>query len=128
MNLPAAAPEFLDAFRGWTLTTLPQIHVYCFASKQQQQQQHDTNNTHLLYDKGLILERCSKALGCNLHDADIHVVRNVAPNKNMLCVSFPLPAAAAALEPIVLEKLNNGGDDDTSNDVMEPSSKRAKSS
>ena len=87
MNLPASAPEFLDAFRGWSLPKLPRMHVHCFCRKSIQG-----------YTDAAV-RRCEKALGCAIGDdaCDIHVVRDVSPAKNMLCVSFELPAAVRQL-------------------------------
>lgn len=104
MNLPATAPEFLDAFRGFTNKTLPEVHVHCFEGK------GSTNAA---------VERCSKALGCPIGEEHrVHVVRNVAPKKNMLCVSFVLPEAARGLPRIVL--------DETSGSDGEPEAKKAR--
>jgi tRNA (guanine37-N1)-methyltransferase len=94
MNLPKTAPEFLNAFQGWSLATLPCIHVHCFAPKAD-----ETNQT--------TIDRCAQALGCPLdrqeHNVSIKTVRNVAPNKNMLCVSFTLPAAVRDLPLVDLD-------------------------
>jgi tRNA (guanine37-N1)-methyltransferase len=83
MNLPASAPEFLDAFIGYTGKQLPRIHVHCFGSKQDEAEEE-------------AIARCAKALQCPLDrekdQVSVHIVRDVAPNKNMLCVSFALPA------------------------------------
>ena len=73
MNLPASAPEFLDAFRGWKLGNLPIIHVYCFGPKCKHE---DTTNN-------VILDRCKKALGCTIHKYSLISVRNISPTKNM---------------------------------------------
>ena len=90
MNLPASAPEFLDAFRGFCNKTLPTIHVHCFAPKDETAQRQAK-------------QRCEQALGCPIpFFYPIHTVRNVAPTKNMLCVSFPLPEAARSLTPITV--------------------------
>jgi tRNA (guanine37-N1)-methyltransferase len=82
MNLPASAPEFLDAFIGYTGKQLPRIHVHCFGSKQAEAEEE-------------AIQRCAKALNCPLDRekdrVSVHIVRDVAPNKNMLCVSFTLP-------------------------------------
>jgi tRNA (guanine37-N1)-methyltransferase len=90
MNLPATAPDFLDAFRGFTGKNLPRIHVHCFAPK-----------TSEATDYQDALDRCAVALGCPVErerdDVQIHMVRDVAPNKNMLCVSFTLPAQVRSL-------------------------------
>ena len=109
MNLPASAIEFLDAFRGWSVDldedARPMVHVYCFETKNEEESRRNA------------IQRCKAALGCALEenkgiangvagdreaDVSIHIVRDVAPNKNMLCVSFLLPCAVANLEPISL--------------------------
>lgn len=89
MNLPATAPEFMDAFRGFTNKTLPEIHVHCFGGKDEG-------------GKDEVVARCSKALGCPILEPQVHLVRNVAPKKNMFCVSFVLPEAARSLERITI--------------------------
>jgi tRNA (guanine37-N1)-methyltransferase len=97
MNLPATAPEFLDAFRGWKLNALPMIHVHCFGPKTV------TNNVEPRED---IIKRCSHALGCNVFDAEVVVVRNISPTKNMFCVSFQLPEEARKVPSNNLGKNN----------------------
>lgn len=89
MNLPALALDFLDAFRGLLAQdqdqglaenegSLPTVHCYGF-SKQDDPQKDVT-------------ERASASLGTPLEGrCSVHLVRNVAPNKEMMCVSFPLP-------------------------------------
>ena len=109
MNLPASAPEFLDAFRGWKSTKLPEIMVYCFDSKTLEIAKHNA------------IDRCVKALGCDISNAQVHVVRDVSPKKNMYCVSFALPEAARSLERITIrERVGN------EIAVAEPCSKKAK--
>ena len=101
MNLPASAPEFLDAFRGFNVletASLPIIHVHCFAPKEAEETGYQC-----------AIDRCSQALGHFLdRQADkvhVHVVRDVAPKKNMLCVSFQLPRTVCQLPAI---SLNHG--------------------
>jgi len=98
MNLPACAPEFLDSFRGFDGfrgdgEQRPTIHVHCFGGKD------DEAN-----DKAIA--RCEKALGCKIDkvgdSVSVHVVRDVSPKKNMLCVSFLLPLAVKGLDRIDL--------------------------
>jgi tRNA (guanine37-N1)-methyltransferase len=95
MNLPATAPEFLDAFRGFAGKTLPRIHVHCFGPKESQRSEQEA------------VERCVAALGCALdleeHEVSVHLVRDVAPKKNMYCVSFNLPKSVCDLPRIDLE-------------------------
>ena len=98
MNLPANAPEFLDAFRGWNGFRhkpggRPLIHVHCFNDKD------DEGNCQAV-------ARCERALKCNLDrvtdEVSIHIVRDVSPKKNMVCVSFRMPLAVKEVAKITL--------------------------
>ncbi|XP_059209797.1 tRNA (guanine(37)-N1)-methyltransferase isoform X2 [Centropristis striata] len=84
MNLPALALDFLDAFRGLLHQEppceekLPTVHCYGFSKD-------DNPETDMV-------ARASRSLGFPLKDrCSVHFVRNVAPNKDMMCVSFTLP-------------------------------------
>ncbi|KAK7140370.1 hypothetical protein R3I94_012852 [Phoxinus phoxinus] len=89
MNLPALALEFLDAFRGLlgpepdqTLSrqddNLPRVHCYGFSKEDDAQRD--------------VVERAEASLKISLQgQCSVHLVRNVAPNKEMMCVSFTLP-------------------------------------
>lgn len=103
MNLPATAPEFLDAFQGFAGKNLPRIHVYCFSTKEASGAETGT------------IDRCSKALGVSLakdtSNVVVHLVRNVAPNKNMYCVSFDLPETVRALPRVALSKRDKDVDE-----------------
>lgn len=91
MNLPAIAVEFLDVFADWlsndevkkVCTQALTIHVYCFVKAAK------TDDFRAL--ARLLVE---DNLGVKLNDDDsltkIHHVRNVAPNKEMMRVSFEL--------------------------------------
>lgn len=105
MNLPASAIEFLDIFKGLfsnfkdKLTigessrshfTLPMIHCYCFSKSEVPE--NDAQS------------QAEKVLGAKMDkDCKVHYVRDVAPNKAMLCVSFRLPASVAFSEDIQLQ-------------------------
>ena len=86
MNLPKTAPEFLDAFQNYAAidhTTKPtNMHVYCFAPKDSQ-------------DAGYpeAIQRCEAALSRPIPRDTVRVrtIRNIAPSKNMVCVTFVLP-------------------------------------
>lgn len=84
MNLPALALEFLDAFRGLLhqepscSENLPVVHCYGFSKDENPERD--------------MVERASRSLGFSLeHKCSVHFVRNVAPNKDMMCVRFTLP-------------------------------------
>jgi len=81
MNLPAAAVEFLDIFpelfKDFNQSGVPTIHCYGFSSESN--------------PKKDIVDRIEKTLGVPIVVLNVHEVRDVAPKKMMLCVSFPLP-------------------------------------
>ncbi|KAB5582190.1 hypothetical protein PHYPO_G00184310 [Pangasianodon hypophthalmus] len=87
MNLPALALDFLDAFRGLLRgetdrgpdgSILPRLHVYGFSKEDEPERD--------------VLERAELRLGTLLKGrCEVHMVRNVAPNKEMMCVSFDMP-------------------------------------
>ncbi|KAK9029737.1 hypothetical protein V6N11_026840 [Hibiscus sabdariffa] len=84
MNLPASALQFLDAFRAiisrknWQ-GQLPLVHCYCFIRA------NETTES--------IISDAESALNAKIKDPVFHRVRDVAPNKAMLCLSFMLPEA-----------------------------------
>ncbi|KAL1761882.1 Met-10+ like-protein-domain-containing protein [Schizophyllum commune] len=92
MNLPESAIEFLDAFRGLyaddpryngdnpDVLPMPMIHVHCFTREPEEGARED------------IMQRATARLGTRPPpDATLHLVRSVAPNKDMYCLSFRLP-------------------------------------
>jgi tRNA (guanine37-N1)-methyltransferase len=87
MNLPASAVEFVDAFRGAFdpavhTGRLPMVHCYTFK--------------RAIETEADVVAKVEGFLGSRLDAApSIHVVRDVAPNKLMLCVSFRVPEAVA---------------------------------
>ncbi|EGF83617.1 hypothetical protein BATDEDRAFT_85132 [Batrachochytrium dendrobatidis JAM81] len=100
MNLPATAIEFLDAFHGLYSgmrdvimdSDLPTIHCHCFSNAKDV--------------KADVIERVERVIGMPLGSnlIMVHSVRTVAPNKDMLCISFRLPSALAFAEPKILGK------------------------
>ncbi|ETP24688.1 hypothetical protein F441_02354 [Phytophthora nicotianae CJ01A1] len=86
MNLPAIALEFLDAFPGqfdhWE-GELPYIHCYCFSNAEDVKKD--------------VKERAQKIMGGELDPERtlFHLVRDVAPKKVMVCISFQLPESIA---------------------------------
>eukprot|EP00543_Licmophora_paradoxa_P015425 CAMPEP_0202466014 /NCGR_PEP_ID=MMETSP1360-20130828/67407_1 /ASSEMBLY_ACC=CAM_ASM_000848 /TAXON_ID=515479 /ORGANISM="Licmophora paradoxa, Strain CCMP2313" /LENGTH=127 /DNA_ID=CAMNT_0049090011 /DNA_START=104 /DNA_END=487 /DNA_ORIENTATION=+ len=94
MNLPASAPEFLDAFRGYEGEKLPEIHVHCFGTKDDEAPQ-------------LAIQRCAKALGVqDIEGGSARIVRDVAPNKYMFCVRFRLPESVRSVQKLELDNEN----------------------
>ncbi|XP_018417539.1 PREDICTED: tRNA (guanine(37)-N1)-methyltransferase [Nanorana parkeri] len=84
MNLPAMAVEFLDAFRHLldmeycSEDILPTVHCYGFSKDDNPEKD--------------IRKQAEQYLGTVLDSCSVHLVRNVAPNKEMMCISFKLPA------------------------------------
>ncbi|KAG2155495.1 Met-10+ like-protein-domain-containing protein [Suillus clintonianus] len=97
MNLPDSAIEFLDSFRGILLegtserdlsgiyASMPMVHCHCFTRELQPDRAEAD-----------IRQRVESKLGHKL-DAEValHMVRSVAPNKDMYCISFRLPRDVA---------------------------------
>lgn len=85
MNLPAKAVEFLSVFKSLLdgqpcSSVLPTVHCYCFSKDSNPAEDARQRAGAVL---GISLEACSS----------VHLVRNVSPNKEMLCISFQIPAA-----------------------------------
>jgi len=133
MNLPAAAPEFLDAFRGWNFGSskkIPTIHVHCFGEKARGPE--ETSRVHTQ-----VLQRCERALDCpgslseqegrQKNKAQVRIVRDVGPRKNMFCVSFLLPEEVQKVEKLVLD-VNNKREREGEVEESLPFSKKGKDS
>ncbi|KAF8560111.1 hypothetical protein OG21DRAFT_1492514 [Imleria badia] len=98
MNLPDAALEFLDAFRGiltprgetggrldGVYATMPMVHCYCFT------RELDPHKA-----EADIRQRAEAKIGTEIgREVTFHKVRSVAPTKDMYCISFRLPREVA---------------------------------
>lgn len=100
MNLPDSALEFLDAYAGSftpllsqpgfdaATTTLPLVHVHCFTRCIEPEEAMQDINA-----------RATATLGhqvtADMDGYHLHPVRRVAPNKDMYCLTFRLPAEVA---------------------------------
>ncbi|KJA28410.1 hypothetical protein HYPSUDRAFT_62040 [Hypholoma sublateritium FD-334 SS-4] len=96
MNLPDSAITFLDAFRGilsdaedrnlsGTYSEMPMIHCHCFTRELEPEKAEAD-----------IRQRVEEKLGHALGgETSFHLVRSVAPAKEMYCVSFRLPREVA---------------------------------
>lgn len=132
LNLPSTALNFLDCFVGLghriTLSganisgAQPRIHVYCFSTAD---------------DPGPdVIQRAATVLRCDVSDfgpapynlcddaevtdkTTVHIVRNVAPKKNMICLSFTLPIEVS-MRPVDVRKST------TAEAEAEPAGKRRK--
>ena len=84
MNLPATAVQFLDVFKGLfknlTDVPVPIVHCYCFSKAADAETDAQ--------------RQCENVLGMQI-DATVYHVRDVAPNKVMLCITFRLPRDVA---------------------------------
>ncbi|TFY72402.1 hypothetical protein EVG20_g571 [Dentipellis fragilis] len=101
MNLPDSAITFLDAFRGifngerekqlYLDAPMPMVHCHCF-TRELEPELAKKDITERVQDRmGL-----GRALGGVEEDAvSLHLVRSVAPNKDMYCISFRLPREVA---------------------------------
>ncbi|KAM4664432.1 tRNA (guanine(37)-N(1))-methyltransferase [Discoglossus pictus] len=101
MNLPAMAVEFLNEFQHLlseepSSVLLPTVHCYSFSKDDDPQSD--------------VKARAGSFLGTELEHCSSHLVRNVAPNKEMICISFQLP------DKVLFENLSKPAD--------EPASKR----
>lgn len=102
MNLPAIAVEFLDAFRGFSVSRCgrPTVYVYGFYKADTEEE-----------IEGLVRGRCEDALGCGITEDCgfvIHRVRDVAPKKPMVCARFRIPREVEGMERVDLGDYDKG--------------------
>ena len=86
MNLPACAVEFLDCLTGLYCTLPTELHhsinppqIHCYYFSKSADPESDT------------LDVVQTNLGIDIVSYEVHVVRDVAPNKLMMRISFTLP-------------------------------------
>lgn len=93
MNLPALAYTFLDSFIGLlseveyfdSNVVLPTVHCYCFTNQTEAADKWEGDmNSELKHRVMNVVE------GLKEDDVKLRVVRDVAPQKIMMCVSFQL--------------------------------------
>ena len=116
MNLPDSAITFLDAFRGLlgsdniggrelsgAYDEMPLVHCHCFTRETEPTKAEvDIRQVGFLHDLhwefSLIVmgQRVEEMLKHPLEkETSLHLVRSVAPNKDMYCISFRLPRKVA---------------------------------
>lgn len=117
MNLPDSAITFLDAFRGLLVASehpacnlmdiyerMPMVHCHCFTREMEREgAERDIRQARRLFIQSCnttdrTLQRVYEQLGRALHEENevsLHLVRSVAPNKDMYCISFRLPRDVA---------------------------------
>jgi tRNA (guanine37-N1)-methyltransferase len=103
MNLPALAIEFTDAFQSLfedidegnkptSQSLLPYLYVYCFTKSETPEAD--------------VKQRIETSIGSALPDSHIiRYVRNVAPNKDMLCICFHMPEEVMFRKKVVNGKI-----------------------
>ena len=101
MNLPAMAVEFLDIFPGllydvpsYLQGSIPDVFIHCHGFSKSEDPAGD------------IRSRVEAILGQSLVSPEIHDVRDVAPNKEMMCISFLMPSSVLFASPEV--EVDNG--------------------
>ena len=86
MNLPASALTFLDVFVGafdrdvWK-APLPRVHCHCFSKSED--------------PAADVIAQAERIMGCTIPGAEASVVRDVAPQKLMMCLTFIVPDSVA---------------------------------
>jgi len=96
MNLPASAAEFLDVFSEAFADyphAMPMVHCYCFSKADD--------------PCADAVKQCEQALGQPITESlTVEDVRDVAPKKRMLCVSFKMPKSKSE-RPAKKAKVND---------------------
>lgn len=96
MNFPSGAPEFLDIFKGlyneWDgdLPRMPIVHCYCFIKGEL-----ETNSARDRVRSALFGNALNGKSILKDEEIDVRVVRDVAPKKVQVCVTFTVPQVVA---------------------------------
>lgn len=94
MNFPSGAPEFLDVFRGLYADKkelpLPTVHCYCFVKDVEEMQSARRRVRKALYGDEKLGESDLPDMAINVRN-----VRDVAPRKIQVCVTFQVPRKVA---------------------------------
>ena len=106
MNLPASAETFLDVFRDYPVDRpAPKIHCYVFAVQK--------DETDVKLEAVKLVEHY---LQKRLEKYEAHDVRDVAPKKHMICVSFDLPVQGSIQASSSSDNNNNNNNINNNND------------
>lgn len=96
MNFPSGAPEFLDVFRGLyqncdvNKPPMPTIHCYCFVKGD-----NEFGSARLRVRQALFGQENKGVRELPDSSIDVRLVRDVAPRKVQVCVTFKLPEEVA---------------------------------
>lgn len=96
MNFPSGAPEFLDVFRGlyneWDgdLPNMPIVHCYCFIKGEL-----ETDSARDRVRSALFGTKLDGRSILKDEEIDVRIVRDVAPKKVQVCVTFTVPRLVA---------------------------------
>lgn len=97
MNFPSGAPEFLDAFRGLYVgresLPMPTVHCYCFVKGVEEMACARGRVRTALFGEDFSNDQTVEALPDIA--IDIRDIRDVAPRKRQLCVTFRIPKMVA---------------------------------
>lgn len=103
MNFPAGAPEFLDVFRGlyknWKgdRPVMPIVHCYCFV-RGESEGVFDLDDARKRVRKALFGAEDAELDRLGNDKIDVREVRDVAPRKQQVCVTFQVPEFVAFLD------------------------------
>lgn len=100
MNYPLESPKFVSALRWWPAPTkkgdvIPSVHVYTFARDDDAHRTAEQVAIDLIAENLLPLGGAAEASKCRQQELDdlgcdvqTRIIRDVAPGKSVICVSF----------------------------------------